>query len=217
MIWPAPRKSERVELVCTCHTTILWRIPLMFLYSVRINQKLSCRYTPIVIIIIIRAPTVAPPVRPPPAVQPVTGEDHRDDNYDEQERVHGVMRELPSVPRAIPSVASFFEPSVRSSLPSSCLNPLIAFSRSRSRVAPPSKGGRATRHGTGWPLTRLRQQGTAGTPAPEVPRLGELAPTLLSSLSRALGFLIRFRRNPQSRGSSQGGQSWHTQPDRCST
>jgi hypothetical protein len=39
MIWPAPRKSERVELVCTCHTTVAWRIPLMFLYSVRINQK----------------------------------------------------------------------------------------------------------------------------------------------------------------------------------
>ena len=37
---------------------------------------------------------------------------------------------------------------------------------------------------------RLRQQRAAGTPAPEVPRLGALAPTLLFSLSRVLGFLI---------------------------
>ena len=217
MVWPAPRKSERVELVCTCHTTVLWRVPRMFLYSVRINQKLSCRYTPIVIIIIIRAPTVAPPVRPPPAVQPVTGEDHRDDNYDEQERVHGVMRELPSVPRAIPSVASFFEPSVRSLLPSSSAQSLdcvfvIAFVRgsaverrtgdaARRRMAAhaaaPAKGG--------W------HTGARGA-ASRRPRAN--APVLLVP---RVGVPHRLRRNPQSRGSAQGGQSWHTQPDRCRT
>ena len=39
MLWPAPTKSERVELACTCHATVVWRVPLVFLYFVRINQK----------------------------------------------------------------------------------------------------------------------------------------------------------------------------------
>ena len=39
MLWPPPARGERVALRCACRATILWRLPLAFLYRVRIVQR----------------------------------------------------------------------------------------------------------------------------------------------------------------------------------
>lgn len=39
MLWPPPKKSERVKLICTCYATVVWRVPIMFLYCVHIDEK----------------------------------------------------------------------------------------------------------------------------------------------------------------------------------
>lgn len=39
MLWPPPKSSERVGLVCACRATVVWRVPVMFLYRVRIDEK----------------------------------------------------------------------------------------------------------------------------------------------------------------------------------
>jgi hypothetical protein len=39
MLWPAPKRSERVGLECTCQATVVWHVPFMFLYAIRIDQK----------------------------------------------------------------------------------------------------------------------------------------------------------------------------------
>jgi hypothetical protein len=41
MLWPPPVRGESVTLRCACRATILWRLPLAFLYSVRIVQRES--------------------------------------------------------------------------------------------------------------------------------------------------------------------------------
>ncbi len=39
MLWPPPKQSEQVELLCACRATVVWRVPVMFLYRVRIYEK----------------------------------------------------------------------------------------------------------------------------------------------------------------------------------
>lgn len=39
MLWPSPRRLDRVELTCTCRATVLWFVPVIFLYCCRIDQK----------------------------------------------------------------------------------------------------------------------------------------------------------------------------------
>ena len=41
MLWPPPVRGESVTLRCACRGTILWRLPLAFLYCVRIVQRAS--------------------------------------------------------------------------------------------------------------------------------------------------------------------------------
>src|SRR5665213_1777273 len=51
---------------------------------------------------------------------------------------------------------------------------------------------RTTRHGTGEPLTRLRQHRAAGTPAPEVPRLGAVSYTHLRAHETGRNLVCRL-------------------------
>ena len=39
MLWPPPIKADRVELRCGCRATIVWRVPVVVLYWVRIDRK----------------------------------------------------------------------------------------------------------------------------------------------------------------------------------
>ena len=38
MLWPPPARGERVALRCACRATILWRLPVAFIYFVRITH-----------------------------------------------------------------------------------------------------------------------------------------------------------------------------------
>ena len=39
MIWPAPSRGERIVLTCACQGIVTWRVPLLFLYVVRLISK----------------------------------------------------------------------------------------------------------------------------------------------------------------------------------
>jgi hypothetical protein len=39
MLWPAPRRGERITLACGCEASIRWRIPIAFLFGVQIDRK----------------------------------------------------------------------------------------------------------------------------------------------------------------------------------
>lgn len=39
MLWPPPKRWDEVELACTCRAIVVWRMPVMFLFFCRIDQK----------------------------------------------------------------------------------------------------------------------------------------------------------------------------------
>jgi len=39
MLWPPPVHGERVTLTCACQAAVLWHVPLVFLYCVRVAEK----------------------------------------------------------------------------------------------------------------------------------------------------------------------------------
>jgi hypothetical protein len=39
MLWPPPTRGERVALACGCRATVLGRVPLLFIYSIRFVEK----------------------------------------------------------------------------------------------------------------------------------------------------------------------------------
>jgi hypothetical protein len=41
MLWPPPTRGERVALACGCgcRATVIWRVPLLFIYSIRFVEK----------------------------------------------------------------------------------------------------------------------------------------------------------------------------------
>jgi hypothetical protein len=45
MLWPPPRRGERVTLACRCRATVLWRVPPLFVYYIQFGEKdPGCRY-----------------------------------------------------------------------------------------------------------------------------------------------------------------------------
>ena len=43
MLWPPPARGERVALRCSCRATILWRLPIAFIYYIRFaHQNHGC-------------------------------------------------------------------------------------------------------------------------------------------------------------------------------
>jgi hypothetical protein len=38
MLWPPPARGERVVLRCSCRATILWRLPVVFIYLIRFTH-----------------------------------------------------------------------------------------------------------------------------------------------------------------------------------
>ena len=43
MIWPTPSRGERVVLPCACHATVVWRVPLLFVYRIGlVNKGIGC-------------------------------------------------------------------------------------------------------------------------------------------------------------------------------
>jgi hypothetical protein len=39
VIWPAPSRGEGVVLKCACRGTVLWHLPLIFVYRIRIVTR----------------------------------------------------------------------------------------------------------------------------------------------------------------------------------
>jgi hypothetical protein len=39
MLWPPPTRGERVMLTCACQADVVWRIPLLFVYWVRLAER----------------------------------------------------------------------------------------------------------------------------------------------------------------------------------
>jgi hypothetical protein len=39
MIWPAPSRGEDVVLTCGCRGTVMWHLPFVFVYRVRIAAR----------------------------------------------------------------------------------------------------------------------------------------------------------------------------------
>jgi hypothetical protein len=39
MLWPPPIRGERVMLTCACQATVVWRVPLVFVYYLHVAQK----------------------------------------------------------------------------------------------------------------------------------------------------------------------------------
>jgi len=39
MIWPAPSRGEEVVLACACRGTVMWHLPFIFVYRMRIVAR----------------------------------------------------------------------------------------------------------------------------------------------------------------------------------
>ena len=39
MLWPPPTRGERVALRCACRATIVWHLPVVFIYYIRFDQR----------------------------------------------------------------------------------------------------------------------------------------------------------------------------------
>jgi len=39
MIWPAPSRGEDVVLTCACRGTVMWHLPFIFVYRMRIVAR----------------------------------------------------------------------------------------------------------------------------------------------------------------------------------
>jgi hypothetical protein len=39
MLWPLPTRGAHVKLACTCQATVVWWVPVVFAYRVRIDWK----------------------------------------------------------------------------------------------------------------------------------------------------------------------------------
>jgi hypothetical protein len=45
MLWPPPTRGERVALACGCRATVLWRVPLLFVYYIQFAERHpACRH-----------------------------------------------------------------------------------------------------------------------------------------------------------------------------